>query len=167
MSKDTQFQVPDDIKKLSKELHEAKIKKDKEDLRRKYEENLARKKSIRSRVKAGLPYAKKIFEWTSQFRKSDVGQKMLRVGDSYIENGIFFYDAKLEGMHWRGLGVSSSGIWWHHSGCGARPMPVRTPKELAETVESEILKASCNEIETGTVWETIRRRMKDTKYLKY
>lgn len=167
MPENKSFKVPDDIGKLVSDLHEKKVIKDLENLKKKREESQNRLNSIRKRGKAGLPYAKKIFAWTLQFRKSDIGQKLISMGDSYIEKGVFFFDTHLDGVPWCGLGVSSWGVWRHVSGCGARPVPVKTPQELAESVDSEILKAACDEIENEVVWETIRRRMKNNRYINY
>lgn len=168
MPVDKSFKVPDDIRQLVLGLHDKKVKKDLENLKKKRKEDRARLNAIHKMAKAGLPYAKTIFTWTAQFRKSDIGQKLLSIGDSYIENGIFFFDTHLVGERaWCGLGVSPWGVWWHTTGCGARPVPVKTPQELAKAVFPEILKTACLEIETGMVWETIRRRMKNNRYIKH
>lgn len=167
MPKDKEFKVPNDIRQLVSDVHDKKVRKDLENLKKKREENRARLNSIRKMAKAGLPYAKTIFTWTAQFRKSDIGQKLLSIGDSYLEKGIFFFDTHLAETSWRGLGTSSWGVWWHASGCGARPVPVKTPRELAKAIYPEILKTACQEIETGMVWETIRRRMKNNRQIKY
>lgn len=167
MPKDKSFKVPDDIGKLVLDLHEKKARKNLENLKKKREESRARLNAIQKMAKAGLPYAKTIFAWTIQFRKSDTGQKLLDIGDSYIENGIFFFDTHIEGRPWCGLGISLWGVWRHASGCGARPVLVKTPQELAKAVFPEILKTAGHEIETGMVWETIRRRMKDNRHINY
>ncbi|MBI2062408.1 MAG: hypothetical protein HYT64_01825 [Candidatus Yanofskybacteria bacterium] len=75
-------------------------------------------------------------------------------------NNIFFFDGHIENTDWVGLVVNpkellldSGGRW---SALGRKS--INSAKELAESVDTRILKESCGWLDNGKVWECIERR---------
>lgn len=130
------------------------------------EQDKKRKKELRRRIKNGLKYAEKIFEWVNKFSESKEGKKLIDAGSRYNhQQGIFIFTEKVLGRGSRALGVSEEGLYWIAFGCGARENYMETPEELASQIDPEILKLACETLEDGRVWkcieEQIERRWSD------
>ena len=119
---------------------------------------LAEETERKKRLKEGLSYAKFIFEWTDEFRKNEDGKRIIKIGERTFFGGVMFFDYHLYGKAWRGLGVSKNGVWWIRGGCGAYPVDVQSPEELAAEIDTAILSTSCESIKNGKVWECIKNR---------
>ena len=125
-----------------------------------------RNAEITNRRERGLKYAQKIFDWTREFRRMPEGKKLIEIGVKYDHReGIYFFTEKAPGRGSRALGVSKKGLWWIQFGCLARENYVETPEELAEQIDSEILKLACETLDDGRVWkcieEHIQRRLSE------
>ena len=124
------------------------------------ERRRAREKA--ERIKNGLKYAKKIFQWAEEFAGTSEGRRLIEIGMKYnYREGIYFFDEKIPGEAWRGLGISKKGLWWIYNGCCARERYVETPEELASEIEPVILQKAVETLETGQVWECIKTRMSE------
>ena len=167
MAKDNSvFSVPENIKELTKEFREKRIADERLRAQQKQERE-AREKALRAdNLKNGLSYAQKIFLWTNAFRNSPVGQELMRKSHipTAYEN-IFFFDGHVENTEWVGLVVNPKGLHLNHGGrySNLSQKLVDTSKELAELVDTRILKKACEWIDSGKVWECIERRF---DYLK-
>ena len=167
MAKDNSvFSVPENIKELSRKFREKRIADERLRAQQKKERE-AREKALRAeRLKTGLAYAQKIFLWTNAFRNSPVGQELMRKSHipTAYEN-IFFFDGHVENTEWVGLVVNPKGLHLNHGGrySNLSQKLVDTSKELAELVDTRILKKACEWIDSGKVWECIERRF---DYLK-
>lgn len=159
--KDSVLLIPENIKKLAKKLKDERVAS--ENLRAKQEqERMAKEKAWRAEcLKTGLVYARKIFLWTNAFRNSSVGQELMK--KSHIPtayNNIFFFDGHVENTNWVGLVVNPKGLCLNHGGrySSLSQRFVHTSKELAESVDTRILKEACEWLDNGKVWECIERR---------
>lgn len=159
--KDSVFLVPENINKLAKKLRDERVTSEK--LRAQQEqEREAKQKALRAEnLKNGLAYARKIFLWTNAFRNSSVGQELMK--KSHIPtayHNIFFFDGHVENTNWVGLVVNPKGLCLNHGGRYSSLFQrfVHTSKELAESVDTRILKEACEWLENGKVWECIERR---------
>ena len=156
------MEIPKSLIKLAKEIREKRGEKIIAEIVANVERKRIERKKTEDRIKAGIKYARKIFKWVKKFERSDDGLKIIHTGVKHrYREGIFFFDAKVPGFDWRGLGVSEKGLWWTYNGCGAREQYVKTSKELASQVESEILKVACETLEDGRVWKCIAERISD------
>lgn len=126
----------------------------------------AREKKIRLRKEEwlgnGIPFAERIFLWANRFRSSEVFVRLLHIGGHapyFSVQGLYFFDGRIEGLSWCGLGVTEQGIWWKRDGCGTTENLVATPQDLARQVEPPILEEACKWIDDGRVWECIQNRL--------
>lgn len=159
--KDSVLFVPENINKLAKKLRDERVVSEK--LRAQQEqEREAKERAWRAEcLKTGLVYARKIFLWTNAFRNSFVGQELMK--KSHIPtayNNIFFFDGHVENTNWVGLVVNPKGLCLNHGGRYSALFQrfVHTSKELAESVDTRILKEACEWLDNGKVWECIERR---------
>lgn len=159
--KDSVFSIPENINKLAKKLRDERMASEK--LRAQQEqERKAKEKALRAEnLKTGLVYARKIFLWTNAFRNSIVGQELMR--KSHIPtayNNIFFFDGHIDNTNWVGLVVNPKGLCLNHGGRYSNLFQrfVSTSKELAESVDTRILKEACEWLDNGKVWECVKRR---------
>ncbi len=150
--------IPDDIQRLAKEAQTKKraqeIKEREEKRARQAAEEERRKKYLAE----GIAHAKFIFDWAKEFAADPVGQSIIKICSWGFLNGVMFFDDKLDGHAFRGLGVSKDGVWWMRTGCGAHPVWVKSPTALAEEIEPEILAAAVESIKSGRVWRVIKNR---------
>ncbi len=159
-----EFTVPKNIVQLADVRYEQMEAKVAEEVHRKLTKEQKRYADLLRMRAEGLQYAKKIFEWVLAFRSTPAGKKLIEVGHpthAWNETGLFFFDGKVAEKGWRALGVGKKGIWWHASGCGARPQYVDGPEMLAEQVDVAILQEAVAWIEGGTVWLCIERRFSE------
>lgn len=159
--KDSVLLVPENINKLAKNYRDERVASEK--LRaQQEEERKTKEKALRAEnLKNGLVYARKIFLWTNAFRNSSVGQELMK--KSHIPtayNNIFFFDGHVENTNWVGLVVNLKGLCLNHGGRYSNLFQrhVHTSKELAESVDTRILKEACEWLDNGKVWECIERR---------
>ena len=163
--KDSVLLVPENINKLAKKLRDERVASER--LRAQQEqEREAKEKALRAEnLKNGLAYARKIFLWTNAFRNSSVGQELMKKSHIPGYNSIFFFDGHIENINWVGLVVNPKGLCLNHGGRNSNLFQrfVHTSKELAEYVDTRILKEACEWLDNGKVWECIERRF---DYLK-
>ena len=164
--KDSVLLVPENINKLAQKLRDKRIAIEKlkaqQEQEREAKENALRAENLKN----GLAYARKIFLWINAFRNSSVGQELMK--KSHIPtayNNILFFDGHIENISWVGLIVNPKGLCLNHGGRYGNLFQefVRTSKELAECVDTRILKEACEWLDNGKVWECIERRF---DYLK-
>ena len=154
--KDSVLLIPENIEKLAKKFREKRIASEKLKAQQEQERE-AKEKALRAEnLKNGLVYARKIFQWTNAFRNSFVGQELMKV--SHIPtayNNIFFFDGHIENTNWVGLVVNPKGLCLNHGGRYGNLSQrfVNTSKELAELVDTRILKEACGWLDNGKVWE--------------
>ena len=108
---------------------------------------------LERRRRLGLKWAKKIFKWAESFRKSDNGKKLFQLKGSII----CFFDEKVMGSPWRMLGIDEENLYWHSFGCCSHYHELETPINLAELADPEVLEEVWHLIESGGVWETMKR----------
>jgi len=158
--KDEKFEVPKEIeelaKKLSADLARRKQEKKDEEARRKKVAELATRKN----KEAGLPYAREIFQWAEQFKKSEAGRKLLRIGNIYADNvGVCFFNGYVKGTMNRRLGISKEGVWFHGFGCGSSIRIMETPEKLAHYVSAQTLQLACEWIKNDKAWECVKETL--------
>ncbi len=152
------MKVPKGLTRLVEEAY-AKKQAEQERENRAYEDRRkAEKEERKRRLSAGLSDAKFIFQWTNHFCFNEVGSKILKLASQSFYRGVMFFDEKLPGQSFRGLGVSLHRVWWIRSGCGASPERVYSPEQLATEIDPVILAAAVARIKSGKVWETIKDR---------
>ena len=164
--KNSVFFVPNNIKKLAQNYRDERITSEKLKAQQKQEREAEEKALRAENLKNGLVYAQKIFLWTNAFRNSSVGQELMKkphIPTAY--NNIFFFDGHIENTNWVGLIVNPKGLCLNHGGRYSNLFQrfVHTSKELAESVDTRILKEACEWLDNGKVWECIERRF---NYLK-
>lgn len=114
----------------------------------------------RERQRAGISYARKIFSWAEAFRKDPTGQRIITVGEWPGLDGVFIFTEKVFGERERNLGIGERGLWWMGFGCGAREEYVASPEQLADEVGAAVLRAAWQCLESGAVWDCIKKRLK-------
>lgn len=115
---------------------------------------------IEKQKNAGLPYAKKIFDWANNFKKAPVAKKLFKIGTIYGDgSGVCFFNGQAFQTTRRCLGIDDDGIWWMGFGCGSHPRIAETPEDLAKNVEPATLELVCQWIDHGKVWECIKETM--------
>lgn len=137
-------------------LENKRIKRQKERKREKEKKHLEA-----VRLKAGLVYAEKIFNWAKIFRNSRIGKELMltsHIPTAY--SNIFFFDGEIEGFDWRGLLISPKGLFLNYGGRYSvfTQKHIKSSSDLAKSVDTEILKTACEWIDDGRVWECIERR---------
>ncbi len=161
-----EMKIPEDLSKFVKDLHD---KQEKREWKRE-EAKKAREETDKERkgewLKRGLTDAEFIFKWAKELASSETGRSLIKLGSKTFLGGFMFFDDKLDGLYFRGLGVSEDCLWWMRSGCGARPERVGTPRQMAQEVEPAILAAAVADIRSGKVWKTIKNRW-ELKELDY
>ena len=152
---------PENICSLADKFRESRLEKEKKEKEEKLKREQERRRIQDERLKDGLSYAKKVFAWATAFRKSRVGKELMRV--SHIPtaySNIFFFDGRIEGTNWVGFLVDPKGIQLNHGGrySTLTQKAIKSPLHLAKSVDTKILVAACEWIDTGKVWECIERR---------
>ena len=159
--KEKMVEIPAAVVDLAEKVKKERQEEERELTQKEEKEEKRRAKIRRNRIKDSEEYAKAVFEWAEAFRRDKTGIQLIDTGHPIFSgNGVIFFDGNIEGEASRRLGVSSKGLWWVGTGCGARPSYIRTPEELAAEVEPEVLKLVCQWIEDGRVWECIERIFK-------
>lgn len=153
--------IPRKIVNLADRFRKERLAKEKVDKRNRREKETAIKRIRTKRLMMGSVYAKKIFDWARSFRKSGTGQELMRMSHlPTLEKNIFFFDGNVEGSEWVGFVVSPEGLLLDPGGRWsilARKI-IKSPSDLAYSVDTKILKTACEWIESGKVWECIERR---------
>ncbi|MBI2099331.1 hypothetical protein HYT45_02890 [Candidatus Uhrbacteria bacterium] len=159
--KDLEISFPEDILKMAQEFKMRRLEKE---IRKIREEFLRRQEAARlktERVKTGLAFAKKVFAWAKSFRESEAGKELMRVSHIPTDyQNIFFFDGHVAGTEWVELVVTPQGLFLDNDGkmsCLFRK-EINSPRELAASLDTRILKESCEWIDDGRVWECIKRR---------
>ncbi len=165
-SKGLQINFPPNIQRLAEEFHSQRLNDEQVERQKKLTQEKERKRVRARRLQSGLPYAKQIFCWAKAFRSSEIGQELM--GKSHIPTAyksILFYDGHVEGVEWFGLGISDKGLFLDRGGRWSVAIreTIKSAFDLAVAVDTEVLKAACEWIENGKVWECIERRF---DYLK-
>ncbi len=163
MTERVEIVIPDELRAFAEAQHQAFQAEHAEEAQREAREKARQAAALRKQIMQGLPFAERISAWALAFREDAAGRQLIEVGHDelhYIRrHGVYFFDGKAEGCPWRGLGVGSQGLWWMASGCGASPQYVRSPEELASAIPSAILQVACEWIDSGEVWNCIKRRL--------
>ena len=117
-----------------------------------------------ARLKAGLKYATKVFLWAKALKESSPGQELMRKSHPPTAYSvIFFFDGHIIGVRWVGLGISPAGLFLTRGGRFFSHHMISSPKNLAESVETVTLEMAAECIDSGEVWDCIKRRF---DYLK-
>ena len=122
--------------------------------REKDEERLAAE-----RLEKGLKYAKKIFAWAEIFGASEKGIRFMEVSHVPTSSKCIFFFEDIKGRTYIRLGISRIwGLFWDH---WTSRFPafhqMASPKALASSVDTRILKSACEQIENGKVWRCIEK----------
>lgn len=163
MSNQGPISIPEAFQRFADEFCQER----EQDITDAFQQEMARKEKAHlaeeRRLREGIQFAEKIFEWANRFRSSEIFLQLLNVGGHtpyFVVRGLYFFDGNIAGVPWRGLGVSEAGIWWNIGGCGgSTPRYVKDPENLARQVDPLILEEACRWIEDGRVWECIQRRL--------
>ena len=153
------LEVPREIRELAQEFCRQRVEKEQTERREKQEKDAEEKCVRAARLKNGLKYATKIFLWAKVLKESDVGQELIK--KSY--SNLFFFDGHIVGVGWVGLGISPTGLFLTHGGRFHSRHQLSSPKDLAQSVSTVTLKVASEWIDTGAVWDCIKRRF---DYLK-
>lgn len=160
---------PKNIQDLARKFRDLKLGNERIKKQEKHKREKEKKRLEDARLKMGLMYAKKVFTWAKNFKNSEIGKELMLASHvPTIYRNIFFFDGKVEGLDWRGLLVSPKGLFLSY---GGRYSPftqkhIKSPSDLAKSVDAEVLKIACEWIDNGTVWECIERRFKLKDQLK-
>jgi len=163
-SKDTPaLMVPKEICELAKEFHQQRLEKEQAERLEKQKRDAEQKRVRAARLKTGLKYATKVFLWANALKESDIGQELMKKSHPPTAYSIIiFFDGHIAGEEWVGLGISSEGLFLTRGG----RYPTRryvSSEDLAESVPTVILEMANNWIDSGEVWNCIKRRF---DYLK-
>lgn len=141
---------PENIRKLANKLCEQRLVKLRAE-KRKLEADKKRAK----RLKSGLKYAEKIYNWAEAFRASEIGCELMKKLPD-----IFIFDERVEGMDWVGLSISPQGLKIKYEGRWPNQSisTVESAEYLAQSVDTKILKRACEWLDDGKIWECIERR---------
>lgn len=149
--------MPASIRLAAEAVHTRLEKREKSDAIKRKRHEKKEKIDAKERQKKGVHYAKKLLQWAHAFIESEDGRKLL----TSARRHLYIFDEDLPGVSWKAIGVDEGGLWWMRYGCGAQPQFANTPEELADEVDFRILKATCEWIESGKIWECIERRTKE------
>jgi len=154
------FEVPKEIEALVDQLSAHIAQKRKEEAERESERKRRAEQAAKENQEKGLAHARIIFAWTDNFGETEAGRKLLGVGNIYGNcAGVCFYNGHVRGSRNRYLGVSGGGVWFHGFGCGARTQYADTPEELANFVDAAVLADACEWIDSGRVWECVKKTL--------
>lgn len=152
---------PEEIIRFARESHKRILdEKEQEEVKRRAREE--ENSRIRcERLKNGLRYAKKVFEWAEDFKKSRVGQELMEISHlpSATKN-VFFFDGNIAGVNWLGLAITPKGLLLVTGGRCRTEKHVESAPDLAASVDTKILQAACKWIKNGRVWECIKDRFR-------
>lgn len=152
------MEIPEDLEKLANDLYAKRLAEERKDQEKERARRAAEEAARKKRIEEGLSYAQFILEWVKEFKDSAVGKLIIKICEWTYLRGIMFFDDKVKGKPFRGLGVSAKGLWWMSTGCGSHPRIVQFAEELAAEIDPEILQAACESIKSGKVWECIKNR---------
>lgn len=160
--KSLKIDMPASIRLAAEAVNQRSERKKRSDeiKRKRYEKK--EKIEARDRQKKGFRYAKKLLRWVHAFIESEDGRKLLKASRYHL----YIFDEDLPGVAWKAIGVSEGGLWWMRNGCGAKPEFCNTPEDLADEVDSKILKEACAWTDSGKVWECIERRTKEPNWYR-
>lgn len=156
INKDTPaLQIPKEIRELARESRKQRVIKEQADILEKQTRDTEQKRVRAARLKTGLKYATKIFLWAQEFRESNEGKELIKASPG---SDLYFFNGQILGIEKVSLGISIPGLFWRNSGMGYSNQWVHSPENLAESVETKILKMASEWIDNGEVWECIKRR---------
>lgn len=147
--------IPKEIHQLAERFCRERLRKEKSEklIKQKRE---AKQKNIRIiRLKNGLKYATKIYLWAQELRESSAGQELMKASPG---SDLFFFNGHVTGTEKVSLGISIPGLFWKYSGLRCPNQRVYSPENLAESVETAILKMASEWIDNGEVWHCIKHR---------
>lgn len=157
------IEFPENISRLAETLIEEKLREEREFTDKIKAAKIKQEKIEKENIKSGIFYAKKIWSWARKFVRADIGRKLIKVSHTPTAyKWVCFFDGHIEGLSWRGLGITDEGVCWMRSGCGATPQLFNSLRDLAK-MDTKILRLACEWIDNGKVWECIERRF---DYLK-
>lgn len=159
-----EFKIPGSFEKYIDEYEVARKEQLEEvERQRKREENKKsrQREDHKKKAERDLPYAKAIFEWVAEFRASPAGKRAIALlpASSRPDNLLTFFE-------WHpgwgySLDMTDRGIRWYRFGPGSQEKYCQTPKELAtwcaQNESTGMLKAASKTIESGEVWEWIKK----------
>lgn len=160
-TKNDSLNFPADISNLADKFREDRLEKKGVKEQKKVEREKREKQLREERLKDGLKYAKRIYQWAQLFRTSVVGQELMKVGHiPTAYKNIFFFDGHVEGVGWVGLVVSPKGLLLDSGGRWAvlSRKEIKSASDLATSVDTRILELACEWIDNEKVWECIKRR---------
>lgn len=142
---------PENIRKLADKFREQRLAKFRAEKKRKLEANKKKAK----RLKSGLKYAKQIYNWAEAFRVSEIGCELIKKASI-----IFLFDKRVEGTDWVGLLISAQGLKLKYDGRSFSQciILVESAEDLAQKVDTKILKCACEQLDEGKIWECIEHR---------
>lgn len=155
------LKVPKEIRELAQEFRQQRVEKERTEKLEKQKRETEQKRVRAARLKAGLKYATKVFLWAKALRESDLGEELMKKSHPpTVYSSIIFFDAHFipKEVPWVGLGISPNGLFLTSGGRFYSQKQVSSPKELAESVDTIILKSASVWIDDGRVWECIKRR---------
>lgn len=152
--------VPKEVRELAQKFRRQRIARELAAQQRKRESDAEQKRIRVARLKAGLLYAIRVFNWAKTLKESNVGQELMK--KSHHSNLIFF-DGHIVGVEPVRLGISSNGLFMMQQGWRSGGYQLLSPEELAELVNTVILKMASEWIDSDEVWKCIQRRF---DYLK-
>lgn len=160
------FGIPDSFAGSLKN-YEAKQKmvaeKEKQKCEREKEKRHCRKETQKRNAEKDLKYAKMIFEWAGNFRKSPEGKRAFdiartsRRGEASL---CFFSHARSYSLY-----VNKGSIRWYRWGPGSDEHYCTTPQKLAwyaqdgSNCKEGFLKAAFQAIQNGNVWNYINEEL--------
>jgi hypothetical protein len=147
------LKVPKEIRELAEKFRQQRVEKEQAERQEKQQRDAKQKRVRANRLKNGLEYATKVFLWAKELKESDLGQELMKK-----LHEIFFFDDHIIGVEWVGLCISPNGLFMTQQGWRSYRHPLSSPKNLAESVPTVILKAASEWIDTGQVWNCVKRR---------
>ena len=160
------LEVPREIRELAQEFCRQRVEQEQAKRREKQEMEAEQKRVRAARLKTGLKYATKVFLWAKALKESSLGQELMRKSHTPTAySSIILFDGRIVGMEWIGLGISMRGMFLTGGGrySALTKKMVTSSKNLAESVPTVTLKVINEWIDTGEVWDCIKRRF---DYLK-
>lgn len=150
-----QILFPPNIHQLALDFCRERLKTEAVEQARKADKAKEMKQQRRFRLQHGLEDAKRIFVWATAFRKSDIGQELIKKSGGRI----FFFDGHVEGVEWIGLENGRQSLYWTWKGKGTHSEEVNSAVDLALAVDPRVLREACEWIDNELVWDCIVQRL--------
>lgn len=154
------MKFPDKLDNFLRDFKREQVKLKEREERVKKEGKKREKKIQAKRLANGLAYAKKIYKWSEDFRKSDKGKELIKI--SHIPTAyeqVFIFTDEVESVdRWVGLVVDKKGLWLDYGGMYSHSnrVYISSAVDLAKKVETKVLKAVCHSIDNGKIWKCIQ-----------